>query len=223
MFTNTYIIIISERKGGFIMSEVRTHGYARVSSKDQNEERQLKELREFGISDRDIYIDKQSGKDFNRIEYQRLINVLRKGDLLVVQSIDRLGRNYNDIQGQWKYITNELAVDIKVLDMPLLDTRANDDNLDNRFIADLVLQILSYVAQKERENIRRRQAQGIANAKAQGKVLGRPRVTYPDNWKEVYQKWFNKECTAKEAMKITGLKRNSFYKLAKEYIKQTDS
>ena len=203
------------------MSEIRIHGYARVSSKEQNETRQLIELREFGITDRDIYIDKQSGKDFNRIEYQRLLNVLRKGDLLVVQSIDRLGRNYSDIQEQWRYITNELEVNIKVLDMPLLDTRATDDNLDNRFIADLVLQILSYVAQKERDNIRRRQAQGIVNAKAQGTVFGRPRITYPDNWREVYQLWCNKEITAKKAMELTGLKRNTFYKFVKGYINKS--
>ena len=199
------------------MSEMRLHGYARVSSKEQNEARQINELKEFGIADRDIFIDKQSGKDFNRTEYQRLLNVLRKGDLLVVQSIDRLGRNYKDIQEQWRHITIELEVNIKVLDMPLLDTRANDDNLDNRFIADLVLQILSYVAQKERENIRRRQEQGIANAKAQGKVFGRPNIAYPNNWAEVFQLWCNKEITANKAMELTGLKRNTFYKLSKEY------
>ncbi len=206
----------STYKGGFKMSEFRTHGYARVSSKDQNEARQINELKEFGIIDRDIYVDKQSGKDFNRTEYQRLLNVLRKGDLLVVQSIDRLGRNYTEIQEQWKYITNELEVDIKVLDMPLLNTRANGDNLDNRFISDLVLQILSYVAQKERDNIRKRQAQGIANAKAQGKVFGRPKIPYPDNWDVVYDLWCNKQITAKEAMDQAGLKRNTFYKLAKD-------
>lgn len=200
------------------MVETRIHGYARVSSKEQNEARQLNALKEFGITDRDIYIDKQSGKDFNRVEYKRLVNVLRKGDLFVVQSIDRLGRNYTDIQEQWKNITNELKVDIKVLDMPLLDTRTNGENIDSRFISDLVLQILSYVAQKERDNIRKRQAQGIANARAHGKALGRPKATYPDNWKEVYDLWYNrKQITAKEAMERTGLKRNTFYKLAKEY------
>jgi DNA invertase Pin-like site-specific DNA recombinase len=198
------------------MSESRVHGYARVSSKDQNEARQLNALREFGITDRDIYVDKQSGKDFNRAEYQRLMNGLRKGDLLVVQSIDRLGRNYTDIQEQWQHITNDMEVDIKVLDMPLLDTRTNGDNIDSRFISDLVLQILSYVAQKERDNIRKRQAQGIANAKAQGKVLGRPKAVYPSNWDEVYRLWSNKKITAKVAMERTGLKRNTFYKFVKE-------
>lgn len=217
-FTNTYDIVELLIKGGYIMSDTRTHGYARVSSQDQNEARQLKALKDFGIVDRDIYIDKQSGKDFNRVEYQRLINVIRKGDLVVVQSIDRLGRNYTDIQEQWNFITNELKVDIKVLDMPLLDTRKNADDIDTRFISDLVLQILSYVAQKERDNIRKRQAQGIANAKAQGKVLGRPKITYPDNWEEVYDLWFNKkEITAKEAMERAELKRNTFYKFVNEH------
>jgi DNA invertase Pin-like site-specific DNA recombinase len=198
------------------MSDARIHGYARVSSKDQNEARQINELKEFGVVDRDIYIDKQTGKDFYRVEYQRLLNVLRKGDLVVVQSIDRLGRNYSDIQEQWRYITNELNVDIKVLDMPLLDTRTSGDNIDSRFISDLVLQILSYVAEKERDNIRKRQTQGIANAKAQGKVLGRPKATYPNNWEEVYKLWHRKEITAKEAMNLTGLKRNTFYRFVKE-------
>ncbi len=202
------------------MSESRVHAYARVSSKDQNEARQINDFIEFGISERDIYIDKQSGKDFNRTEYQRLLNVLRKGDLLLVQSIDRLGRNYKDIQEQWKYITCELEADIKVLDMPLLDTSASTENLDSRFISDLVLQILSYVAEKERVNIKKRQAQGIANAKAHGVTLGRPKATYPDNWEEVYQLWTKKQITAKEAMERTDLKRNTFYKLSNEYQKQ---
>jgi len=202
------------------MSETRIHGYARVSSKEQNEVRQLNALKEFGIQDRDIYVDKQSGKNFDRVEYQRMINSVRKGDLLVVMSIDRLGRNYSEIQEQWRYITKELGADIKVLDMPLLDTRAADDTIDSRFISDLVLQILSYVAQKERENIRSRQAQGIAAAKAQGKALGRPKAEYPDNWNEIYNLWYNKkEITAKEAMERLGLKRNTFYKLAGDYKK----
>lgn len=200
------------------MSESRIHGYARVSSKEQNEVRQLNALREFGVQDRDIYVDKQSGKNFDRIEYQRMLNCIRKSDLLVVMSIDRLGRNYSEIQEQWRYITKELGADIKVLDMPLLDTRTETDTIDSRFISDLVLQILSYVAQKERENIRSRQAQGIAAAKAQGKALGRPKATYPDNWDEVYSLWYTKkEITAKEAMGRLGLKRNTFYKLAGEY------
>lgn len=200
------------------MADIRTHGYVRVSSKDQNEARQIAALKEFGVQDRDIYIDKQSGKDFNRVEYQRMLNCIRKGDLLVVLSIDRLGRNYTEIQEQWRYITDVLNADIKVLDMPLLDTRANGDTIDSRFVSDLTLQILSYVAQKERESTKARQAQGIAAAKAQGKVLGRPKATYPDNWEEVYRQWHDKkEITAKTAMEQLGLKRNTFYKLAAQY------
>ena len=200
------------------MADIRIHGYVRVSSKDQNEARQIAALKEFGVQDRDIYIDKQSGKDFNRIEYQRMLNCIRKGDLLVVLSIDRLGRNYTEIQEQWRYITGTLNADIKVLDMPLLDTRANGDTIDSRFVSDLTLQILSYVAQKERESIKVRQAQGIAAAKAQGKVLGRPKATYPNNWEEVYRQWHDRnEITAKTAMEQLGLKRNTFYKLAGQY------
>lgn len=200
------------------MTETRVHGYIRVSSKDQNEGRQIAALKEFGIAERDIYIDKQSGKNFERPEYQRLLNSIRNGDLVVVLSIDRLGRNYTEVQEQWRYIVNELGADIKVLDMPLLDTRVNGDNIDTRFVSDLVLQILSYVAQKERENIKERQAQGIAYAKARGKHIGRPKAEYPVNWRQVYNLWHNqKAITAKEVMERTGLKRNTFYKLAAKY------
>jgi len=198
------------------MTDIRTHGYARVSTKEQNEARQINALREYGISDRDIYVDKISGKSFNRPEYQRLLNVIRKGDLVVVLSIDRLGRNYTEIQEQWRYITSELGADIKVLDMPLLDTRTNGDNIDTRFVSDLVLQILSYVAAKERESIKARQAQGIANAKAEGKHIGRPKAQRPENWDEIYQKWCDKEITAVAAMKELGLKTNTFYKFVNE-------
>lgn len=197
---------------------MRIHGYARVSTKEQNEARQISALKEFGISERDIYVDKVSGKSFDRPEYKRLMNVIRKGDLVVILSIDRLGRNYTEVQEQWRYITKELKADIKVLDMPLLDTRTNGDSIDSKFVSDLVLQILSYVSAKERENIKARQAQGIANAKAEGKHLGRPKATYPHNWEEIYDLWYNKkEITAKIAMERTGLKRNTFYKLANEY------
>lgn len=206
------------KKGELKMAETRTHGYIRVSSKDQNEGRQIAALKEFGIAERDIYIDKQSGKNFERPEYKRLLNVIRRGDLVVVLSLDRLGRNYTEVQEQWRHIVNELGADIKVLDMPLLDTRVNSDNIDTRFVSDLVLQILSYVAQKERENIKSRQAQGIAYAKAKGKHIGRPKAEYPLNWGEVYSLWHNqKSITAKEAMERTGLKRNTFYKLAAQY------
>lgn len=200
------------------MTDTRIHGYARISSVDQNEWRQTDALKEYGIAERDIYTDFVSGKDFKRPAYKRLINSIRRGDLVVVMSIDRLGRNYTEVQEQWRYITDELEADIKVLDMPLLDTRVKENDIDSRFVSDLVLQILSYVAQKERENIKARQAQGIAAARGRGVKLGRPRATYPKNWDEVYDLWRNKkEITAKEAMERTGLKRNTFYKLENEY------
>lgn len=198
------------------MSEIRIHGYARVSTKEQNEERQINSLKEAGVSERDIYIDKISGKSFDRPEYQRMLNAVRRGDLIIIPSIDRLGRNYTEIQEQWRYIINELGADIQVLDMPLLDTRTEKDSIDSRFVADLVLQILSYVAAKERENIRARQAQGIANAKAKGVPIGRPKAKRPENWDEIYQKWVNKEITAVAAMKVLGLKTNTFYKFVNE-------
>ena len=144
-------------------------------------------------------------------------SMLRKNDLLIVYSIDRLGRNYSEIMKQWKYITQEIQADIKVLDMPLLDTSKQDNSLDNRFVAELVLQILSYVAQKERENIKIRQAQGIKIAKEKGKHLGRPSAEFPLNWKEVYSEWKNKDITAVEAMKRMELKKNTFYNLVKRY------
>lgn len=198
------------------MAEIRKHGYARVSTKEQNEARQIAALKEFGIAERDIYIDKISGKNFDRPEYHRLLNVIREGDLVVVLSLDRLGRNYTEVQEQWRYITNELKADIKVLDMPLLDTRANKDTIDSRFVSDLVLQILSYVAAKERENIKARQAQGIATAKAAGKHLGRPKAERPENWNEVYYQWKEKKITAVAAMQELGLKPNTFYKFVNE-------
>lgn len=199
------------------------YGYARVSSKEQNLARQIKELVDAGVEERYIYTDKQSGKDFDRKSYNLLVGtantapLLREGDLLTVYSIDRLGRNYNEIMKQWQYITQELKADIRVLDMPLLDTRSNGNSLDSRFVADLVLQILSYVAQKERENIKVRQAQGIAVAKEQGKHIGRPIATFPANWEEVYKQWKEGKITAVEAMKRAELKKNTFYNLVRRY------
>ena len=193
--------------------ENRQFGYIRVSSKDQNETRQISALLEFGISERDIYIDKQSGKDFNRRQYQILLNNIRKGDLVVFLSLDRMGRNYTEIQEQWKYITTTLGANIKILDMPLLDTREEENSLDRKFMCDLILQILAYVAEKERINIRSRQAQGIAAAKANNVKFGRPRISYPENWSEVYSAWTSGEITAKSAMEQLKLKRSTFYKL----------
>ena len=207
----------------------RVYGYARVSTKGQNLDRQLEALRAVGIDDRDIFIDKASGKNFNREGYKSLVNsqTLREGDTVVINSIDRLGRNYTEITEQWNYITKELKANIKVIDMPLLDTTQESNNLDKNFISDLVLQILSYVAEKERINTRSRQAAGIAAmqiddngkriSKKTGRPYGRPAAFYPDNWDEVYTRWKNKEITATKAMQLMDLKRNTFYNLVKRY------
>lgn len=191
-------------------------GYARVSSKEQNEERQLEAFKEFNIDERDIYIDKQSGKDFNREQYNILKNALRENDLLVIKSIDRLGRNYNMIIDEWKDITKKIKADIVVIDMPLLDTRNNKDLLGN-FISDLVLQILSYVAEQERTFIKQRQKEGIANAKNNGIKFGRPKIEKPNNFDEIVAKWKRKEIKSKEAIEILNIKPNAFYKFLKEF------
>lgn len=196
-------------------------GYVRVSSTDQNEERQLEDLRNAGVDERNIYIDKKSGKDFERENYQAMLGRLREGDLVVISSLDRLGRNYAEIQEQWSFITQTIKADIKILDMPLLDTSTATENLDRRFIADLVLQILCYTAEKERENIRKRQRQGIdvmpivdgkRVSPKTGRPTGRPSAVKPDNWNEIYARWTKKEFTAVEAMRILNLKPNTFYK-----------
>ena len=190
-------------------------GYARVSSKDQNEERQLVAFKKYGIDERDIYIDKQSGKDFNREQYSILKNVLRENDLLVIKSIDRLGRNYNMIIDEWKDITKNIKADIVVIDMPLLDTRNNKDLLGT-FISDLVLQILSYVAEQERRFIKQRQKEGISNAINNGVKFGRPKIEKPSNYDDVIKLWKNKKIKSKEAMEMLGLKPNTFYNLLKK-------
>ena len=194
----------------------RIFGYARVSSKDQNEERQLKAFKDYGIDDRDIYIDKKSGKDFEREQYQLIKNILREDDLLVIQSIDRLGRNYEMIVNEWKDITKNIKADIVVLDMPLLDTRQKKDLLGT-FINDLILGLLSYVAQTEREKIKIRQRQGIDIALSNGVKFGRPKIDKPDNFDEVINDWKNKKITAREAMTLLNLKPNTFYNMVKEY------
>ncbi|MCI8588379.1 MAG: recombinase family protein [Bacilli bacterium] len=173
--------------------------YTRVSSKEQNEERQLVAFKEFGIDERDIYIDKQSGKDFDRKQFHILKNVLRENDLLVIKSIDRLGRNYNMIMDEWKDITKNIKADILAIDMPLLDTRNNKDLLGT-FISDLVLQVLSYVAEQERTFIKQRQKEGISNALNNGVKFGRPKKENPQNFDNVVSRWKNKEITAWEAM-----------------------
>lgn len=164
------------------------YGYVRVSSTDQNEDRQLVAMIDANIPQKNIYTDKQSGKDFERPQYKRLVRRLKAGDLLYILSIDRLGRNYEDIQKQWRILTKEIGVDICVIDMPLLDTQYGKD-LMGTFIADLVLQILTFVAQNERENIRKRQAQGIAAAKAKGVKFGRPETPIPENFEKIIQDW----------------------------------
>ena len=169
----------------------KIYGYVRVSSTDRNEERQMVALAEAGVAEKNIFMDKQSGKSFDRPQYKKLVKKLKSGDLLYVLSIDRLGRNYEEIQNQWRVITKEIGADICVLDMPLLDTRQGKD-LMGTFIADLVLQILSFVAQSERENIKKRQEQGIAAAKAKGVRFGRPEIPLPDNFGKLVKDWEKK-------------------------------
>lgn len=186
------------------------YGYVRVSSCDQNESRQLIALREVGVAMKNIYLDKQSGKDFNRPQYQRLIGKLKQGDLLYIHSIDRLGRNYKDIQEWWRILTKDMGVDIAVLDMPILDTRRGKD-LMGTFVSDIVLQVLSFVAENERANIRRRQAEGILAAKAKGVRFGRPSLPLPENFHEVHRAWRAGDMTLKEAASACSMPSGTFY------------
>lgn len=197
-----------------------TYGYARVSSKDQNLDRQLDQLKAIGIEPRLIFCDKASGKNFNRPSWDSLIDQLQKGDLLVVVSLDRMGRNYTEIKEQWQHITHDIGADIKVLDMPMLDTTKTNDSLDRRFIADLVLQILSYTAEKERKNIHARQEQGIKAAQERNVKFGRPAAQFPDGWEQTYTAWKDGQITATAAMDSLNLKRTTFYKLVKQYEQQ---
>lgn len=189
--------------------------YGRVSHSDQNESRQIQAAIEFGIEERDIYIDKKSGKDFDREQYQIMKSQLRFGDLVVFLSIDRMGRNYSEIINEWRDIIN-IGCDIVVLDMPLLDTRNHDGGLTKRFISDLFLQILSYVAEQERINIRNRQRQGIDIAKSLGKYKGRKPIEV-ENFPDVYTQWKNGEITARKAMELLNIKSNTFYRRVKQY------
>ena len=186
-------------------------GYARVSSLTQKEDRQWDELIAYGVSHENIYIDKQSAKDFNRKAYKKMFFSLKKGDVLVIKSIDRLGRNYGEILEEWQKITKKRGADIVVLDMPLLDTTKSKDLLGT-FIADLVLQLLSFVAENERLNIHQRQAEGIAAAKRRGVKFGRPRVVLPQNYAENYKLWQDKKITAREGAENCGLPLWAFYK-----------
>lgn len=188
------------------------YGYVRVSTKEQNIDRQLVEMYAQGLNDKTIFIDKQSGKDFERDEYQNLKKKLKSGDLLIIKSIDRLGRNYDMIIDEWRTLVNDMNVDIQVLDMPLLDTRTEGKNLVGKFISDIVLQILSFVAENERENIKKRQAEGIRIAKEKGQHLGRPKIEIPPNFPQVANQYKKKEITLAEALSSLKMNRSTFYK-----------
>ncbi len=195
----------------------RNYGYIRVSTKEQNELRQLMSMQDAGIEQERIFIDKQSGKDFERPQYKRMMRCLRRGDTVFVHSIDRLGRNYEEIIEQWQLITAEKHADIVVLDMPLLDTRQRERDLTGVFISNLVLQILSYVAQTERENIRKRQAEGIAAARLRGTRLGRERIPKPDNFEQIAKQWNQRHNTSAEIAANLGISRSLLYKWLREY------
>lgn len=194
------------------------YGYVRVSSKDQNESRQLIAMRKLSIPQKQIFVDKQSGKDFDRPAYKRLLKRIKSGDLLIIHSIDRLGRNYEEILEQWRIITKEKQADIYVLDFPLLDTRSKtgEKDLTGKFISDLVLQTLAYVAQKERESIRQRQAEGIAAAKARDVHFGRKALVKPVEFDELYQMWLEGKISARKAAKKINISHSTFLKWVKE-------
>ncbi len=192
------------------------YGYARVSTKEQHEDRQMAALSDFGVGEKNIYLDKLSGKDFERPQYKRLVKRLKKEDILVVKSIDRLGRNYEEIINQWQFITKEKGVYIVVLDMPLLNTWEGNKDLTATFIADLVLQILSYVAETERENIRKRQAEGIVAARKRGVKFGRPPRKRPDNLEEFVESWKRGDMSSREAARRLDLAQTTFLRWAKE-------
>lgn len=193
-----------------------TYGYVRVSGQEQNEDRQLDALRVLEIAERNIFIDKQSGKDFERPQYKRLIRKVKREDLIYIKSIDRLGRNYSEIQEQWRYLTKEKGADIVVLDMPLLDTRRGKD-LMGTFLSDIVLQVLSFAAENERTNIRQRQAEGIAAAKARGVKFGRPQIVMPEHFQKTVRLWERKEITIQEAIERCGVSEATFYRRLKEF------
>ena len=188
-----------------------TYGYVRVSSTDQNEDRQMIALHQVGVDDKHIFMDKQSGKDFERPQYKKMVKKMRHGDLLYVLSIDRLGRNYDEIQHQWRILTKEIGIDVCVIDMPLLDTRRSKDLLGT-FVADLVLQVLSFAAHNERDNIRKRQAE----AKARGVHMGRPVTNAPPDFDKIVKAWEKKEITMEEAMKRCGMSETTFYRRRRE-------
>lgn len=196
--------------------EKKVLGYARVSSYEQNEDRQVIALKEMGVPEKQIYVDKQSGKDFDRPQYRKLLRKLDENSILFVKSIDRLGRNYADLNEQWRKITKEKGADIVVIDMPILDTR-RERNLLGTLISDIVLALLSYVAENERMNIRQRQSEGISAAKARGVKFGRPPLPLPDNFYEVHKQWRAKKLTLKQAAKACGLAESTFFDKAREF------
>lgn len=197
------------------------YAYVRVSSRDQNEDRQMIALRELMISEKNIFIDKQSGKDFERPSYKRMVRRMKRDDLLYIKSIDRLGRNYEEILEQWRMLTKEKGIDIVVLDMPLLDTRRGKD-LMGTFLSDIVLQLLSFVAENERKNIRQRQMEGIEAARLRGVQFGRPKKPVPDNFEQVCQQWMKKKLTGEEAARRCNLSKATFYRRAKMNIQKPE-
>lgn len=192
------------------------YAYIRVSTKQQKIDRQYEEIKEMDIKDKQIYIDKESGKNFDRTNYQKLIKKLKKDDLLIIKSIDRLGRNYQMILEEWTRITKSIGADIKVIDMPLLDTRTPGKNLVGKFVSDIVLQVLSFVAENERVNIKQRQAEGIRIAKEKGVKFGRPRASIPNNSNEILDKYLNHLLSNTKATKLLGISRGTFFRLVKE-------
>lgn len=197
------------------------YGYARVSTRGQNEDRQVIAIKEYGVSDNCIFVDKQSGKDFNRPQYKRMIKKLKCGDVIVIKSIDRLGRNYEEITQQWQLLTKDKGISICVLDMPILNS-GNEKDLTKTLIADIVLQLLSYVAQTEREFIHQRQAEGIEAARERGVVFGRPARPLPENFHSVYISYINREITLSQAAKTCGMPKSTFYGIVSRKMKDEE-
>ena len=195
------------------------YGYIRVSSRDQNEDRQLLAIQQLSIAQENIFIDKQSGKDFQRPQYKKLVRKLKKDDVLYIKSIDRLGRNYAEILEQWRILTKSKGIDIVVLDMPLLDTRRGKD-LIGTFLSDIVLQVLSFVAENERENIRQRQAEGIAAAKARGVRFGRPEKELPDNFEALVQAWEREQLPLSDVLDLCQISQSTFYRRRRDFHRQ---
>lgn len=197
------------------------YGYIRVSSRDQNEDRQLLAIQQLSIAQENIFIDKQSGKDFQRPQYKKMVRKLKKDDLLYIKSIDRLGRNYAEILEQWRILTKTKGIDIVVLDMPLLDTRRGKD-LMGTFLSDIVLQVLSFVAENERENIRQRQAEGIAAAKARGVRFGRPAKELPDNFEALVQAWEREQLPLSDVLNLCQISQSTFYRRRRDCLREGD-